>query len=47
MARAMRPEYPGAIWHLMSHGNKCDVFRTDADRRLFLELIGQASRRFG
>jgi hypothetical protein len=36
-------EYPGAIYHVMNRGDPGEaIFREDADRQLFLELLGQA-----
>lgn len=47
MARQWRIEFPGAIYHVLSRGNgRQDIFRSDDDRRLFLELIGQVNDRF-
>ena len=43
MARKLRLEYEGALYHIMSRGNqRADIFRTDADRELFLKTLGQA-----
>ena len=48
MARAMRIEFPGAVYHITSRGNeRRDIFRDDDDRRQFLELLGEVVRRFG
>ncbi|MGK2857904.1 MAG: transposase [Thermoanaerobaculia bacterium] len=48
MARAMRIEYPGAVYHITSRGNaRGDIFLDDNDRRQFLELLGEVVRRFG
>jgi len=48
MARAMRIEYPGAVYHVTSRGNnRGDIFLDDRDRRRFLELLGEVARRFG
>ena len=48
MARAMRIEYPGAVYHITSRGNgRGDIFLGDDDRRQFLELLGEVVRRFG
>lgn len=48
MARAMRIEYPGAVYHITSRGNdRRDIFLDDDDRREFLELLGEVVRRFG
>ena len=47
MARQMRVEFPGALHHVTSRGNECrDIFRSDEDRLKFLELLGEAVRRF-
>jgi REP element-mobilizing transposase RayT len=41
MARPLRLEYPGALYHVTSRGNaKADIYLDDADRRIFLRLLG-------
>jgi hypothetical protein len=41
MARPLRIEYPGAIYHVLSRGDRREaIFRTDADRNLFRDLLG-------
>ena len=48
MARPLRIEYPGAIYHVLSRGDRREaIFRTDADRKLFLDLLAQTCRRTG
>jgi hypothetical protein len=48
MARPLRIEYPGAIDHVLSRGDRREaIFRTEADRKLFLDLLGQTCRRTG
>ncbi|HUF17986.1 MAG TPA: transposase [Thermoanaerobaculia bacterium] len=48
MARPLRLDYPGAVWHITSRGNeRKNIFRSDADRRLFLEFLADAVRRYG
>jgi REP element-mobilizing transposase RayT len=48
MARPLRIEFPDAIHHVTSRGNdRRDIFRDDVDRLRFLELLGQAVKRFG
>ena len=48
MARPLRIEYPGAVYHLTSRGNERKaIFRTDADREAFLAFLGKAVKRFG
>lgn len=47
MARPLRLEYEGALWHVTSRGNeRKNIFRCDADRFLFLALLGEAVKRF-
>ena len=47
MARQWRIEYPGALYHVMSRGNGGqDIFQTDDDRTLFLELTEELAERF-
>ena len=47
MARAWRIEYEGAYYHLLSRGNeRRDIFLYDADRRLFLDTLGECGERF-
>lgn len=47
MSRQWRIEYPGAIYHVLSRGNnRQDIFKTDDDRHLFLELLEELSARF-
>ena len=43
MARKLRLQYDGAIYHLMSRGDRREpIFLDDADRESFLETLGQA-----
>jgi len=43
MARGVRIEYPGAFYHVMARGNRREaIFRSDADRKLFLRTLGEA-----
>src|SRR5947207_384043 len=42
MARKLRVEYEGAIYHVMNRGDRREpIFREDADRALFLERPSQ------
>jgi len=42
MPRKLRLEYEGAIYHVMSRGDRRGpIFKDDADRRLFLETLAQ------
>src|SRR6266508_4369962 len=43
MARKLRIQYEGAIYHVMNRGDRReDIFHNDADRELFLKTLGQA-----
>ena len=47
MARPLRIEYPGAIYHITSRGNaRQDIFLDDGDRTAFLDVLAQAVDRF-
>jgi REP element-mobilizing transposase RayT len=47
MARPLRIEFAGALYHVTSRGNeRRPIFRSDRDRRMFLTLLEQAARRF-
>src|SRR6266566_3358763 len=47
MARPLRLEYPGAVWHLTARGNeRKPIFRSARDYLRFLELLGEAARRY-
>ena len=42
MARKVRVEYPGAIYHLMDQGDRREpIFGDEEDRKLFLLSLGQ------
>jgi hypothetical protein len=42
MARKLRVEYPGAIYHVMSRGDHREpIFKDDLDRCHFLETLGE------
>ena len=48
MARQLRIEYPGALYHVTSRGNdKKDIFRSIKDREKFLSYLSSASERHG
>jgi REP element-mobilizing transposase RayT len=48
MARSLRIEYAGAIYHAMARGNQgCPLFKDDQDRRRFLETLAEACERTG
>ena len=47
MARPLRIEYRGAYYHVTSRGNERKaIFRDDADREKFIELVGRAVEDF-
>jgi REP element-mobilizing transposase RayT len=47
MARQLRIEYPGAVYHVTSRGNaKKKIFRDEADRDKFLEALSIVVTRF-
>jgi REP element-mobilizing transposase RayT len=42
MARPLRLEFPGAVYHVTARGNnRQDIVTDDDDRRLFIELLGR------
>jgi REP element-mobilizing transposase RayT len=48
MARKLRVQYPGAIYHLMNRGDRREpIFKDDEDRRRFLDTLGQACAKTG
>ncbi|MDX8409689.1 MAG: transposase [Mariprofundales bacterium] len=48
MARPLRVEYPGAIYHITSRGNaQAEIYLDDADRQLFLDTLADVTHRFG
>ena len=48
MARPLRLEFPGAIYHVTSRGNaRQRVFFTDADRELLLSILSGVVSRYG
>ena len=48
MARPLRIERPGGRYHVTARGNeRRAIYRQDGDRYHFLELLGEATERFG
>ncbi len=48
MPRAMRVEYPGAIYHVIDRGDRCkDIFVDDVDRQDFLKTLAEACQETG
>src|SRR5947199_10523576 len=46
MARKLRLQYPGAIYHVMNRGDRRDaIFADDDDRRLLLQTLGEACQK--
>lgn len=47
MARPLRIEFPGAVYHVTSRGNeKRSIFLADEDRKSFLSLLGEVNARY-
>ena len=48
MARKLRLQYPGAIYHVMNRGDRQEpIFEDDADRERFLETLAEACLKTG
>ena len=48
MARKVRVEYPGAIYHVTNRGDwREPILKGDADRQRFLETLGEACAKTG
>lgn len=46
MTRPLRIEYPGAIYHVLSRGDRREaIVSDDTDRELYLDLLGRTCRR--
>lgn len=47
MARPLRLEYPGALYHITSRGNaRQEICLDDRDRRIFLNTLGEVIKQF-
>lgn len=47
MARSLRIEFPGAVYHVTSRGDRREpIFEDDEDRQSFLKVVAQATERF-
>ena len=47
MARPLRIEYPGAVYHVTSRGDaRRKIFMDDIDRQQFLSILGSAIRKY-
>ena len=48
MPRQLRVEYPGAIYHVMSRGDRQqDIYLDDVDRQDFLKTLAEACQKTG
>jgi putative transposase len=48
MARKLRVEYPGAIYHVMNRGDRREpIFKDDGDRQRLVETLGEACTKTG
>ena len=48
MARQLRLEYEGGIYHVMNRGDRREpIFKDDRDREIFLETLSQAAEKTG
>jgi REP element-mobilizing transposase RayT len=48
MARKLRVQYPGAIYHVMNRGDRREpIFKDDRDRKLFLQTLDEACEKTG
>jgi putative transposase len=46
MTRPLRIQFPGALYHVTSRGNRRNpIYRDDADRRAWLEVLGKVCKR--
>ncbi len=47
MARPLRLEFEGALYHVISRGNaRQKIFRSDADHKQFLNILGSVTERY-
>ncbi len=47
MARPLRLQYPGALYHVISRGNeRRDIFEDDSDRAVFLDILKDVWERY-
>jgi REP element-mobilizing transposase RayT len=48
MARPLRVEYEGAVYHIMSRGNRAEfIFKEDSDKEYFLRILQKATEKYG
>jgi putative transposase len=42
MARPLRIEFSGAVYHITSRGNAhADIFEDDTDREMYIKILGR------
>ncbi len=47
MARPLRVQYPGAVYHVTCRGNeRKEIFRDDKDRSIFIEILGRSTKTY-
>ena len=47
MARPLRIEFPGAVYHVTMRGNhRAGIYRDDSDRACFIEVLAETVKRF-
>ena len=47
MARPLRIEYPGAVYHVTSRGNAgSSIFKDEEDRKKFLQILTESKKRY-
>jgi putative transposase len=47
MARPLRIEFPGAVYHITARGNRrAPIFRNEKDKSMFLDIVGWVHDRF-
>ena len=48
MARPLRIQFPGAVYHVTNHGNeRKNIFQDDADRNAFLKILSESLDTYG
>ena len=48
MARKLRIQYPGVLYHVMNRGDRReDLFEDEQDRQRFLQTLAEASEKTG
>jgi REP element-mobilizing transposase RayT len=48
MARPLRIEYPGAVYHVTSRGNaRNNIYENDQDRKALLNLLSEVVKMIG